>query len=630
MVNVAVGAVVGAAWLVRVPAELSAWTRAYVGVALLSSVAVLALVPGLLFLVIHRRTKERWRLAGVVQALVGTLFLALLYTDTIVHKLLGYHFNGAVLNVALSPGSGDAVNLGWTVWGPVIVTLLLGTSLQYFVWRSALGWMQRREALDQRVPLLLQPRVVCLAFLVPAFGIEKSVYAAADFQGDSELLIASKRLPLYPRIRLGRILDPVGTKVPALELMPRTSDRLGYPHEKPVLPADGARPNLFLMVLDSWRLDTFNDELTPALAEFAAGSRQFTNHISSGNDTRFSLFSMLYGLHGSYWFKVEEKGKTPEACPPALIQALTDEGYDIRVFSAASLKFPAFRSTTWVSLPEENIVDSFQHPDGRPRSTISWEKDQFVAEAVQDWLDEREARGDGRPFFCFVLLDGPHQPYFNPGGPYQPSVPRLNYVELGRAIEEPEIDPLAEKLWNTYRNCVLQADLTAGTMLDALSTRGVLDETVVMVTGDHGEEFGENGYWGHTSNFSDQQVQVPFYLKGPGIEPGIEDRPTSHLDVSNSLLELLGADPSRRAGYSLGESLFDPLPVRNRVIAGWKHLGVACGAGEMIDIDLGPVPHELEVYDHRWQPLEGVPERCADHEATLRRVADECARFLAR
>ena len=193
-----------------------------------------------------------------------------------------------------------------------------------------------------------------------------------------------------------------------------------------------------------------------------------------------------------------------------------------RVFSAASMNFPKFRDTAWATLPPENVIDSFLDEEGRPRTELSWEKDLLVADAVEGWLEERERAGDERPFLCFVLLDGTHQPYFNPGGPYQPSVERLEYVKLGMATEGPRAEVLGELLENTYKNCVLQADRTAGRLLDSFEQRALLDETVVMVTGDHGEEFGENGFWGHTSNFSPQQVEVPFYLKGPGVETGVD------------------------------------------------------------------------------------------------------------
>jgi uncharacterized protein len=623
LVNVLIGTLVGSAWLFRLPEDLSAWTRVYVGVALFSSVAVLALVPGLLFVGVHYGLKQRWRLAGFLQAALGAHFLGLLYTDTIVYRLLRYHFNGAVLNVALTRGSEDAVHLGWGVWGTVLVYLVVATAVQYQIWRAALGFTLRRKQAQRRLPLLLQPRVVVLAVLLPAIGLEKSLYAAADIQGDQEMLWAAKPLPIYPKVRVGRLLDPGGQRLPQLEILPEEAT-LNYPLASPVVPGDGPRPSFFLLVLDSWRKDMFTPELTPRLHAFAEGARVFTDHLAGGNGTRFGLFTMLYGLHGSYWFKVLGAFKSP-----VLLDTLQDAGYDVRVFSAASQNFPEFLPTAWVGLPREHVVDEFLDQNGRPRSNISYVKDGFVADAVESWLEQRRVDGDERPFFCFVLLDAPHQPYYNPGGPYQPTVEHLNYIELGRTTEGPALDSLIEKVLNTYKNSVVCADTTAGRLLDALESADELERTVVMVTGDHGEEFQENGYWGHTSNFSPEQVAVPFYLKGPGIEAGEESRPTSHLDISNSLLELCGVDPAQRGDYSLGESLFDPPAERARVVAGWSDIGIWTASG-IFDLPLDAESEEIEVYDERWRRLTDVQERCAAEEPVLLRIAEECVRFLTR
>lgn len=620
MVNVLIGTVIGSAWLFRLPEELSAWTRVYVGLGLFSSVAVLAVLPGGLFALANRFIRRAWVL-GWSQSLVASCFVGLLYTDTVIYRLLRYHFNGAVLNVALTPGAGDAVHLGWTVWGTVLVYLVLATSLEYLLWRLAVKRLVRLEERGGTLPFALRPRTVCLLFLLPLIGIEKSVWAAAHAQGDAELLSASKPLPLIPRVRLGRLLDPEGTRLPTLEIVPENA-KLAYPRAWPELPEDGPRPNLLLVVLDSWRRDMFTPELTPNLSSFAENARVFQDHLSGGNGTRYGLFTLLYGLHGSYWFQALEQRQ-----PPVLVETLKAAGYDLRVFSAASMNFPEFLDTAWVGLPREKVVDEFLGPDGRPISTISYVKDGLVAGAFESWMRERQRDGDTRPFFGFVLLDAPHQPYNNPGGPHQPTIDSLNYIELGITTEGPGLDALVERVFNSYKNSVLHADSTAANLLATLRRSGELENTVVLVTGDHGEEFQENGYWGHTSNFSSEQVEVPFLLAGPGVEAGFESRPTSHVDVSNSLLELLGADPAKRSGYSVGESLFDPPLERARVVAGWSDIGLWTGTG-VFDLPLDVDADEIWVYDHAWNPLSDVAERCAVEQAALEEMARECTRFM--
>ena len=115
---------------------------------------------------------------------------------------------------------------------------------------------------------------------------------------------------------------------------------------------------------------------------------------------------------------------------------------------------------------------------------------------------------------------------------------------------------------------------------------------------------------------------------GRGVETGVEARPTSHLDVSNSLLELLGADPARRRDYSLGESLFAPLATRERVVAGFAHLGLWTDSG-IFGIPLRP-GEPIEVFDGDWQLQSGTLERYRVEERALLRTVEECVRFLDR
>jgi membrane-anchored protein YejM (alkaline phosphatase superfamily) len=612
LTNVLIGTLVGTLWLVHLPTGLSAWLWLYVPFALISSVATLAVFPGIFFALSHRFMP--WRSAAWVQAFVGAVFLGALYTDTIIYRLLRYHFNGAVLNVIATPGSRDAVHLGFRVWGLVAVSMVIFTVAEFAFLQMLLKRAEAREAEGRQAPLALRPRFVCMAFLLPVVFVEKSVYAAADIANDREVKFMSRPLPIYPQARISRFLDPEGRpSVPRLAVLPPDA-LLAYPIEAPSVDPDGPRPNLFLLVVDSWRKDAFTRHLTPNLVEFAKEARVFADHISGGNGTRYGLFSILYGLHGSYWAMMLNERR-----PPVLLTTLAEQGYDMRVFSSASMNFPEFRDTAWVDIGE-HVIDG---EGGEFDSKISSERDEQVAGFVEDWLAEREASGTEKPFFCFVLLDSPHQPYYNPGGPHQPVIEQLDYIELATTTD-PE---LVERVQNSYLNSVMHADRVAGRILSALETSGELDDTVVLVTGDHGEEFQENGYWGHTSNFSPEQLDVPFLLRGPGVEPGREARPTSHTDVSGSLLELLGADPARRGDYTLGESLFDPPNERDRVVAGWSHIGLLTKSG-VFQVPLVESGDELEVYGPGWRMLPDVEERCLAEIEALDRLVDECGRFL--
>ena len=624
LLNVVAGALIGSLWFFDAPADRAPWIRAYVSLALVSSVAVLALVPGAIFLAIHRWVRSWW-FAGLMAGFVGAFFLAVLYTDTIVYRLLRYHFfDSAVLNVAFTEGSGDSIILGSYVWTTAALVISAVTLFQFLCVSFFARRAQRLIDADTRPHILLQPRTVVLAGFLPSLVFSQSVSAAADIAQNREAIRAIQPIPAVPRVRLGQILEPFlepgDRRPPELDLLPPGAT-IDWPRVKPELPEDSPRRNIVICVLDSWRRDMFDDEITPNIASFAENARVFDDHLSGGNGTRYGLFTMLYGLHGSYWFPVLEDRRSP-----VLIDALERAGYDMRVFSSASMNFPEFRDTAWSTLPKGAVLDEF------PPGLASWERDEMLCDAFEGWLGEREAAHDDRPFFTFVLIDAPHQPYQNPGGPYAPAVDSLDYIELGRTTDGPGLARLQERVKNTYRNSVHHADKTTARFLRALEDAGEADDTIVIVTGDHGEEFFECGFWGHTSSFSPEQVRVPFLISGPGIDPGVESRPTSHLDISSSLLELLGVDPALRSEYSLGEDLFNPREERDRVVAGWSDIGLWTQSG-IFDLPLnapgiGGFVEEIECYDERWRPYSDIAARCRTERGALERMALECVQFL--
>ncbi|MCA8979455.1 MAG: hypothetical protein KDC14_05480, partial [Planctomycetes bacterium] len=145
----------------------------------------------------------------------------------------------------------------------------------------------------------------------------------------------------------------------------------------------------------------------------------------------------------------------------------------------------------------------------------------------------------------------------------------------------------------------------------------------------HGEEFQEHGFWGHTSNFTLEQVAVPFYVLGPGFEPGVETRPTSHLDLPATLLESLGADPALRGGWTLGENLLAPIERRERSVAGWEHLGLYTQSG-IFRVRLGGTHgFDVEVFDRDWTLAADQAGAWALEGEALGRLSRESRRFLA-
>ncbi len=584
----------------------------------LSCAASLSLAPGLMCLGAAAFVRAR-RVLAVLSALIWSLVLFLVYVDTRIYAIFRYHFNGLVWNVLTTPGVDEAVQISHQEIRTVLLALALLVPLQGAAFLALWRWNVRRRARALAAPALARPGLAWTLVLVPNMLAVAGVYAWADLGRDPHVMAFARVYPLYPRLTIKRLAQE-HFGVPMKERpevdMPESGILLDYPQREPVLDPRAPRPNVVVIVIDSLRADMLSPEVMPHTSALAERGRVFRDHLSTGNATRFGLFGMIYGLHGSYWKAVYDEHRSP-----VLVDALLERGYDVRALTSASWDFPEFRSTLWVKV-ETSVED-------RLTSTRPGARDDGVAARFEEWLAGRP--GGEQPFFTFLLLDAPHGRYWFPEehGVFRPFAEDVQFLKLSEGAAPDKI----EQLFNRYRNSVHYDDEVVGRVLAALRRHGELEDTLVVVTGDHGEEFFEHGFWGHTSNFTRTQVRVPFVLAGPRVPPGVEGRPTSHLDLPATLLELLGADPAVRAEWTLGASLLAPPAQRSRVVAGWDTLGLylpdSMLPGVILEVPMASYGGaEIAAYDARWRRLfedEAILERTGRALGTL---ALECRRFL--
>ncbi len=215
---------------------------------------------------------------------------------------------------------------------------------------------------------------------------------------------------------------------------------------------------------------------------------------------------------------------------PFLIQALARLGYAIDIASCTDLNFPEFRQTAFVDVPSA-IHDTW---GDAPRV----DRDRLMTDRVVDFVG-----ASSEPFFTFSFYDASHSSYIYPPeyatfGPTS-SDADVDFVALSHAASADRLRPL----FNRYRNSLGYVDAQIARVIAALAARGVLERTVVIITGDHGEEFGENGFVTHNSAFDRWQVRPLMVAHVPGVAPGPIDRPTSHIDVPVTILSAIGFPP---------------------------------------------------------------------------------------
>jgi arylsulfatase A-like enzyme len=188
------------------------------------------------------------------------------------------------------------------------------------------------------------------------------------------------------------------------------------------------------------------------------------------------------------------------------------------------------------------------------KEIVRAEVDDGAAEAervLRRWIDDLDP---GRPFFWFVNLIECHSPYLPPR-PYSDLSPigrlqagfearrHLTLEAIWRAcIADFDVpDAALSRMRHLYGRSIRYMDDWLGRILEALEERGVLDDTIVLVTSDHGENFGEGGLLAHCFSLDDRLIHVPLVVQGPHEAVDL-DRIVSLAELPGLVAGLTGVD----------------------------------------------------------------------------------------
>ena len=328
------------------------------------------------------------------------------------------------------------------------------------------------------------------------------------------------------------------------------------------------------ITIDTLRADhlgSYGDDRaeTPNLDALAAGGVRFA-HAYSAVPLTLPSHTVMFTGRRPFTTGVRVNGiHYLDAAERTLAERFHDAGYDTGATVSA-----------YVLISKFGLAQGFDSYDD---SLTMDDVYRFYAEIPADeavrrferWLDRRGARAGGeRPFFAWLHLFDPHQPYAPP--------PPFDRRFAG--------DP--------YRGEIAFVDSQVGVLLDGLQERGLRDGTAVVVTSDHGEAFGEHGEEGHGLLAYDETLHVPLIVDAPGLAAGrVVDERVSLYDLTPTLVELFGLD----AGLGTGPEPGGPLPGRSLVPAlGGDGGGLAAAP---------PIYFETVAGEQKgWAPLTGLIE----------------------
>jgi uncharacterized protein len=546
---------------------------------------------------IARTSGARWAVLGLALG-SGSVVQLLLLGDGIVFRMYGFHLNGFVWNLVSTPGGIESMGAdGATVATTVALALgivALQTILLTVAFRSA--------GLRRRAARAFPPRRIAAVVLV-LLGLsaaERFAYGVSSLRAYEPVLSVSGVVPFYARLRMRSLGHMLGIEQvhDGSVRMSAGSGAVNYPLSPLVRSPDAKDLNVVWLVAESLRADAMHPEIMPETVAFAERGQWFRNHYSGGNGTRMGMFALFYGLYGTYWFPFLEARQTP-----AVMDAMIDADYDVEVFTSAKFTFPEFDKTIFRRVPPE-----LRHEGDPDRKGSRNDRDN-----VTRLIESIETRSPEQPFMRFLFFESAHAPYTFPKTSVirRPYKRTMNYVTM-------DLEDEIVAIHNRYLNACHHLDLQLGRVLTYLDESGLLDSTIVIVTGDHGEEFMEKGHWGHHSTFVEEQIRTPLVMWMPGRPAEQVYRFSSHLDVSPTVLAALGVTTPAE-DLSLGHDLYGTTVRHRVVVADWKRLAIiderqkivapvrdaALGGGYVTTADDVPIDDPTPVYaEHRRDMLD--------------------------
>lgn len=478
------------------------------------------------------RLRTRPQLSAALVWVVFTLaylLIVFLIANYKLYALYGFYTNFFVINLISTTGGVAAMGISDSTWNSAFLIVALGA----VVFFAATKWLP----LEKLVPRQLTPRRFS-ATVLTCFLLESLIYVYADYVNIVPVLNTADEVIWYIPVTADSVLSDLG--FPRTE---RFEDELSYSVDSGNLAyfdssllnrtEPATKYNIVWLVAESWRADTVDAKTMPNTYAFANQQQWFQNHYSGGNGTRMGMFTQFYGLYGHYWFDVLRNRQ-----PPLLIEQLKQQGYDFGAFTSSAFTYPEFDKTVFSSLPAEALQE-FNTGHG-------WERDQ---KNTSDLIAFIKQAND--PFFAFMFFESAHANYYFPDEDIiEPDYLKdFNYLTVDLDAKMPQIKA-------RYLNAAHHLDRQLQRVYATLEEQGLMDNTIVIVTGDHGEEFMENGRWGHNSTFSQQQIRVPLIIHLPQMpEPHSYQSMSSHLDIPATVFAALGVEQDP-ATYSFGTNLF--------------------------------------------------------------------------
>jgi arylsulfatase A-like enzyme len=369
-----------------------------------------------------------------------------------------------------------------------------------------------------------------------------------------------------------------------------------------------ARPNFILIVVDALRADRlhyagYEKTASPNFDAFQRQSTWFANAYATTSWTIPSMASLFLSQLASQHRVVKWGSKLP-VDETTLVEILRAGGYRTGGWTANRLMSKprgfaqGFDEYKLITHPELK-------PDTPPGTEFAIAPASEVTRAALQWFRRERAADRDAPFFAYLHYLEPHTPYLCPDGSGEGCKTEAANLTKRLLKEQWEFDVRENDLIGTlYDVDVARMDEALGDLIRELGARGLLDDTWVILTSDHGEHLGESGSYVHGTTLNQPVVHVPLLFSPPSRKGSVVNVPVSLADVAPTILALAGLEiPDTFGGRSLQNALQGGSLPRRPVVA------------ELLSTGPKPKPS----FRHRFAVIDGTDALLLARDGTVQR-----------
>lgn len=445
----------------------------------------------------------------LISLLVATTAITFLIIDTQIFRLYQFHLNPLIWQFLQKPEQVEAIYSINLHYISIPITFSLELIFSYILWRN-IRTMQSKQI---GKPIAL--------FLFTSFVISHLVFIWADATQYRPITHEKSLYPLsYPMtartfLRKQGWLNEDVFAINKLGSTGTNQQQLKYPLTPltyATQPTESANDNILIINIESLRSDMLTAKNMPYLHSLGKEGINFKNHFSGANNSQQGVFSLFYSLPNSYWSAVTENH-----IAPVFMDKIQEQNRDIGLFSSIGFTHPEFLQSSFSQLKN---TDSLHLSNTENNSQIiqQWQK----------WLVKRDIH---KPWFSYIYLEQKNDHLFNL--PAQTSIPE-------------QVEKLA-----LYQSQVMKLDTQIKALIEELKQHAQYQNTIIIVTGTHGQSFKNQN-----NDLLISGSSVPLVVLWPNKVHRTIYSMTSHMDIVPTLMQDVFGVENASEDYSNGKYLF--------------------------------------------------------------------------